>query len=71
MDQQGERVIGDCHEDADDIEPFDKQHVDDRILAYSRTLVNIPELTIAARRHGCTSSIPRNPTWSYGQRWKL
>ena len=48
----GEVVIGDSHEYGDAIEPFDKPHIDDLILAYLRRFVTLPDLTIAARWHG-------------------
>src|SRR5262249_38717204 len=49
---RGELVIGDSHEYADAIEPFDKPEIDELILRYLRSFVTIPELTIAARWHG-------------------
>jgi FAD dependent oxidoreductase TIGR03364 len=52
QNEQGELVIGDSHEYGDAIEPFDKPHIDDLILAYLRTFVTIPDLVIAARWHG-------------------
>jgi FAD dependent oxidoreductase TIGR03364 len=52
QNEQGELVIGDSHEYGDAIEPFDKPRIDELILAYLRTLIHVPELTIAARWHG-------------------
>jgi FAD dependent oxidoreductase TIGR03364 len=57
----GEVVIGDSHEYGEAIEPFDKPHVDDLILAYLRTFVTPPDLTIAARWHGVYVKHPSEP----------
>ena len=58
----GEVVIGDSHEYGDAIEPFDKPHLDELILAYLRTFLTIPDLTIAARWHGV---YVKHPTESF------
>ena len=55
-------MIGDSHEYGDAIEPFDKPHIDDLILAYLRTFLTIPDLTIAARWHGV---YVKHPTEAY------
>jgi D-hydroxyproline dehydrogenase subunit beta len=57
----GELILGDSHEYGDAIEPFDKAHVDDLILAYLRTFLTIPELAIAARWHGVYVKHPTDP----------
>jgi FAD dependent oxidoreductase TIGR03364 len=58
---QGEVVIGDSHEYGDAIGPFDKPHIDDLVLAYLRTFVTIPDLTIVARWHGVYVKHPSEP----------
>jgi FAD dependent oxidoreductase TIGR03364 len=58
---RGEVILGDSHEYGDAIEPFDKPHIDDLILAYLRTFVTIPDLTIAARWHGVYVKHPTLP----------
>jgi FAD dependent oxidoreductase TIGR03364 len=49
---RGELVLGDSHEHFEEIEPFDKQEIDDLILAYLRTFLAAPDLRIASRWHG-------------------
>jgi D-hydroxyproline dehydrogenase subunit beta len=61
QNEAGELVIGDSHEYGDGIEPFDKPQIDDLILAYLRTFVTIPDLTIAARWHGIYVKHPTDP----------
>jgi FAD dependent oxidoreductase TIGR03364 len=61
QNEAGEIIIGDSHEYGDAIEPFDKPHVDDLILAYLRTFVTIPGLTVAARWHGMYVKHPTEP----------
>jgi FAD dependent oxidoreductase TIGR03364 len=49
---RGELTLGDSHEYGDTIEPFDNPRIDELILAYLKTFLTIPDLTIAARWHG-------------------
>jgi FAD dependent oxidoreductase TIGR03364 len=58
---RGELTIGDSHEYGD-IEPFDNPRIDELILAYLRTFLTIPDLTIAARWHG---TYVKHPTAAY------
>jgi FAD dependent oxidoreductase TIGR03364 len=58
---QGEIVIGDSHEYGDAIEPFDKQYIDDLILGYLLTFVEIPDLKITARWNGVYVKHPTEP----------
>jgi FAD dependent oxidoreductase TIGR03364 len=48
----GEVVIGDSHEYDAAITPFDKPAIDELILDYMRTLLEMPSLKIAERWHG-------------------
>ncbi len=48
----GELTLGDSHEHGDFGNPFDKTEIDDLILGYLRTFLNVPELRIASHWHG-------------------
>lgn len=52
---RGEVVIGDSHEDADTVGPFDNPAIDDLILGYLDTFLEVPGLRVAARWHGVYS----------------
>lgn len=62
----GELVIGDSHEYGDAIEPFDKPEIDRLILDYLHTMLNVPDLEIAARWHGIYAKHPRDPYFIAG-----
>jgi len=62
QNQRGELTIGDSHEYGDAIEPFDNPRIDDLILAYLKTFLTVPNLTIAARWHG---TYIKHPTAAY------
>ena len=62
VDRRGELTLGDSHEYGDAIEPFDNPHIDELILAYMRTFLTVPDLTIAARWHG---TYVKHPTAAY------
>jgi FAD dependent oxidoreductase TIGR03364 len=57
----GEITIGDSHEYGDRIEPFDKPLIDDRILEYLATFLDVPGLKIASRWHGIYVKHPAEP----------
>jgi FAD dependent oxidoreductase TIGR03364 len=48
----GELVLGDSHEYDGEIEPFDKQEIDELVLRYLTTFLAAPALRIASRWHG-------------------
>jgi FAD dependent oxidoreductase TIGR03364 len=54
----GELTLGDSHEYGDAIEPFDKAYIDDLILGYLKTFLNVPGLEIASRWHGTYAKHP-------------
>jgi D-hydroxyproline dehydrogenase subunit beta len=56
----GELVIGDSHEYDGEIEPFDKPRIDELILDYLRTFLDVADLKIAARWHGIYVKHPRD-----------
>jgi FAD dependent oxidoreductase TIGR03364 len=58
---QGELILGDSHEYADEIDPFNKQEIDDLILRYLATFLQPPEWRIAARWQGVYCKHPREP----------
>jgi FAD dependent oxidoreductase TIGR03364 len=58
----GELTLGDSHEYGDAIGPFDAPHIDELVLAYLRTFLTVPGLTIAARWHG---TYVKHPTAAY------
>jgi FAD dependent oxidoreductase TIGR03364 len=60
----GEVVIGDSHEYEDDIEPFDKAHIDELILAYLGQMVRLPDARIAARWNGVYAKHPTLPAYT-------
>jgi D-hydroxyproline dehydrogenase subunit beta len=59
--ENGQLTIGDSHEYGAAIEPFDKPRIDELILHYLRTFVDIPELQIASRWHGLYVKHPTAP----------
>jgi FAD dependent oxidoreductase TIGR03364 len=59
---RGELTLGDSHEYGDTIEPFDNPCIDELILAYLKTFLTVPNLTIAARWHG---TYVKHPTAAY------
>lgn len=59
---RGELTIGDSHEYGDAVEPFDNPRIDELILAYLKTFLTVPDLTVAARWHG---TYIKHPTAAY------
>ena len=57
----GEITIGDSHEYGDRITPFDKTEIDDKILEYLATFLEIPGPRIASRWHGVYAKHPQRP----------
>jgi len=57
----GELTIGDSHEYGDAIEPFDKTEIDEWILRYLETFLEVPNLRIASRWHGTYVKHPGEP----------
>ncbi len=57
----GELTIGDSHEYGGEIEPFDKAQIDEWILDYLATFLEVPGLRIASRWHGVYAKHPDLP----------
>jgi FAD dependent oxidoreductase TIGR03364/phosphonatase-like hydrolase len=58
---RGELVIGDSHEYGEEVGPFDRVRIDELILDYLRTFLDIGGLEIASRWHGVYVKHPREP----------
>lgn len=52
QNEHGELTIGDSHEYGNAVDPFDKPEIDELILRYLESMVQIPNLHIASRWHG-------------------
>jgi FAD dependent oxidoreductase TIGR03364 len=57
---RGELVLGDSHEYDADIEPFDKVEIDNLVLDYLTTFLDVPGIRIASRWHGTYAKHPTN-----------
>ena len=58
---RGELTIGDSHEFGDHIEPFDKADIEEWILEYLKTFLQVPGLRVASRWHGTYAKHPEKP----------
>lgn len=58
---RGELVLGDSHEYGDAIEPFDKSRIEELILAYLQTFLDLSDVRIASRWHGVYAKHPEAP----------
>jgi D-hydroxyproline dehydrogenase subunit beta len=58
---KGEVIIGDSHEYQEAIEPFDKSQIEELILSYLNTFLEVPGLQIAAHWHGTYVKHPAEP----------
>jgi D-hydroxyproline dehydrogenase subunit beta len=58
---KGEVILGDSHEYGEAIEPFDSQQIEELILSYLSTFLEVPGLEVAARWHGIYVKHPTEP----------
>ena len=58
---RGEVVIGDSHEYGEEVGPFDRVRIDELILEYLRTFLDVRSTEIAERWHGVYVKHPREP----------
>jgi FAD dependent oxidoreductase TIGR03364 len=64
QNELGEVVIGDSHEYDADMSIFDKADIDELILKYLRTMVNLPDWAVARRWHGVYTKHPTLPQFT-------
>jgi len=60
-----ELTIGDSHEYADAVNPFDRAEIDELILRYARGFLHAPETAIAQHWHGVYAKHPDQPYVSF------
>lgn len=60
QNEAGEVILGDSHDYARPLDPFDARDIDDLVVAYARQMLRLPEWSIAARWHGIYA------TWPHG-----
>jgi len=58
---KGEVTLGDTHEYGLEVGPFDKPHLDELVLDYLKTFLDIPSLQVAQRWHGVYAKHPEKP----------
>lgn len=61
QNELGEVIIGDSHEYGADISIFNSERIDSLILGYLKTILELPDASIAARWHGFYAKHPAKP----------
>jgi len=54
----GEVILGDSHDYAAPLDPFDEAAIDEAIVDYARRMLRLPDWSIAARWHGVYAKCP-------------
>ena len=61
QNELGHVILGDSHEYDGDVEPFDKEIIDQLILRELRTIIRLPQWSVAERWHGRYAKHPELP----------
>lgn len=63
QNELGEMILGDSHEYDSEIEPFDKQVINDLMLRELRKVIRLPKWELASAWHGVYAKYPQGLWW--------